>query len=150
MSAVLAAQFVREAVEADIVRRVADRVDAAEIRILDDILALQLNTIAIDDPQPFVSSDEAFHRKLADLAGQSAGWDFLQPLKTQLDRVRHLSAQKFPRRDLVEQHFEIVDAIRSGDPAKAEQKMRHHLRQVLSDVPVVAAAHPDFFEFTKS
>jgi DNA-binding GntR family transcriptional regulator len=146
MAAVRAAQFVREAVEADIVRRVAKQIEPAALGELYAILAAQTEATEADDPQPFMALDEAFHRKLAEIAGQGAGWNFLQPLKTQMDRVRHLSARQFPRQILVQQHKQIFDAIKSGDAATAEQKMRHHLRQVLQDVPSVAAAHPHFFE----
>lgn len=145
MASVLAAQFIREAVEADIVRAVATRADAQMLAELDEILALQRDAAETDNPQPFIDLDEAFHRKLADIAGQGAGWDFLQPLKSQMDRVRHLSASQFPRSILVEQHTQIVDAIKAGNPAAAEEKMRLHLRRILDDVPVVAAAKPAFF-----
>lgn len=145
MASVLAAQFIREAVEADIVRAVATRADAQMLAELDEILALQRDAAETDNPQPFIDLDEAFHRKLADIAGQGAGWDFLQPLKSQMDRVRHLSASQFPRSILVEQHTQIVHAIKAGNPAAAEEKMRLHLRRILDDVPVVAAAKPAFF-----
>ncbi len=145
IASVLAAQFVREAVEADIVRAVTARADAQMLVELDEILRLQVDAAGIDNPQPFIDLDEAFHRKLADIAGQGAGWDFLQPLKSQMDRVRHLSASQFPRHILVEQHKQIVDAIKAGNASAAEEKMRLHLRRILDDVPVVAAGKPAFF-----
>lgn len=145
MASVLAAQFVREAVEADIVRAATARADATLLADLDAILGLQVDAAKTDNPQPFIDLDEAFHRKLADIAGQGAGWDFLQPLKTQMDRVRHLSASQFPRAILVEQHTQIVDAIKAGNASAAEEKMRLHLRRILDDVPAVAAAKPAFF-----
>ncbi|MDN5785744.1 GntR family transcriptional regulator [Pseudorhodobacter sp.] len=145
-AAVRSAQFVREAVEADIVRGVAERASPKNCDELDAILTAQAETIEIDDPRPFMASDESFHRKLAQIAGQGAGWDFLQPLKTQMDRVRHLSARQFPRRILVQQHRQIVSVIRVGDADTAEQHMRHHLRRILEDLPLVAAALPSFFE----
>lgn len=148
IAAVLAAQFVREAVEADIVRRVAVQATAAAIRDFEAMLADQVEAAGIDDPQPFISADEAFHRRLAEVAGQGGGWDVLQPLKTQMDRVRHLSARQFPRRALIEQHRAVIEAIRAGDGDGAEAKMRLHLRQILADVPTVATAHPNFFEGT--
>ncbi len=146
VAAVLAAQFVREAVEADIVRRVAQQISPAALRDLDDLLTAQMAAATAEDPRDFIDLDERFHRTLADLAGQGAGWDFLQPLKSQMDRVRHLSAQQFPRPVLVQQHSGIVDAIRLGDGTAAERAMRLHLRQILEDVPRIAAAHPDLFE----
>ncbi len=145
VGAVIAAQFVREAVEADIVRRVVPAATPAALGDLDAMLDAQAEAADIEDPRPFIASDEAFHRRLADIAGQGGGWIFLQPLKTQMDRVRHLSARTFPRRALVRQHREIVAAIRAGDPNLAEDRMRHHLRRILEDLPAVAAALPDYF-----
>ncbi|WP_254892550.1 GntR family transcriptional regulator [Roseovarius sp. A-2] len=145
ISAVVSAQFVREAVEADIVRRVASLATPADVAELEATLATQAEAINIEGPQPFIAADEAFHRQLAEVAGQKDGWEFLQPLKTQMDRVRYLSARNFPRATLVRQHSEIVDAIRKGDADEAEQRMRRHLRLILEDLPSVAAMFPDFF-----
>lgn len=146
IGAVLAAQFIREAVEADIVRRVVAEARPADLKTLDRMLVEQAETVDGDDPQPFITADEAFHRHLAELAGQGAGWDVLQPLKTQMDRVRHLSARRFPRRAVIAQHRGIVGAIRAGDADRAEAEMRRHLRRILEDVPAVVAASPDFFD----
>ena len=145
MATVLAAQFVREAVEADIVRVVSDIVNAKALAELDAMLLAQALEVKNENPLPFLALDEAFHRKLSDIAGQGAGWDFLQPLKTQMDRVRHLSVDQFPREILFEQHTQIVDAIKSGNADNAEQKMRIHLRRILDDVPAIAAANSEFF-----
>lgn len=145
IDAVIAAQFVREAVEADIVRLVASTATPAMLVELDAMLNVQADAAGIEDPQPFVAADEAFHRRLAEMAGQGGGWDILQPLKTQMDRVRHLSVRTFPRPDLVHQHREIVAAIRAGDPDMAERRMRTHLRRILGDLPAVVEALPDFF-----
>ena len=146
IGAVMAARFVREAVEADIVRVVAERATPADLSELDTILARQSEAIETDDPRPFMKLDETFHRRLAEIAGQGAGWDFLQPLKTQMDRVRHLSTRQFPRRVLVQQLMAIVDAIRARDADGAVGHMRHHLRRILEDMPLVAAAMPAYFE----
>lgn len=62
-----------------------------------------------------------------------------------MDRVRHLSLHQFPTDILVNQHQEIVDALRTGNTAKAETAMREHLNNIVDDIPVIAAAHPDLF-----
>ena len=40
---------------------------------------------------------------------------------------------------------QILDALRRGDPDAAETAMRAHLRQMLTEVPQMAAAQPDYF-----
>jgi len=146
VAAVMSARFVREAVEADIVRILAARPKEGFLRELDDLILRQRATVEDDDPATFIQLDERFHRLLASEAGHGASWDILQPLKTQMDRVRHLSAKQFPLRQLLSQHEDVVQTIRNGDGDGAESAMRSHLRQILDDLPAVIAALPAFFD----
>lgn len=144
--AVMTARFVREAVEADIVRAAARAVTPNILALLDNNLVAQRAVVDSDDPSRFMELDEAFHRLLAEAAGQPAIWDILEDLKTQMDRVRHISTRQFPRERLIDQHAAIVAALRSGDPAAAEAEMRTHLKGVLTDLPAIAEAMPEFFD----
>jgi len=90
--------------------------------------------------------DERFHRMLAEAAGKARAWSVVEMLKAQMDRVRYLSLQQFPVQKLVDQHAAIVEAIASGDGARAEAAMRGHLREILTDLPAIAAGRPQFFE----
>lgn len=150
VDAVTSARFVREAVEADIVRLVAATGDKQLLEDLDTNLSAQEQVLEGPDPQKFLALDEQFHRRLAEAAGQRQSWEILQPLKTQMDRMRYLNARHFPRDQLLQQHVHIVDAIRARDPDAAEKVMRAHLRQILDDLPVIAEALPDFFEASLS
>ncbi|MBC7312179.1 MAG: GntR family transcriptional regulator [Rhizobium sp.] len=144
--AVMTARFVREAVEADIVRAAAQAVTPNILALLEANLAAQRAVVDSDDPSRFMELDEAFHRLLAEAAGQPAIWDILEDLKTQMDRVRHISARQFSRERLIDQHAAVVAALRSGDPDAAEAQMRAHLKGVLTDLPAIAEAMPEFFD----
>ena len=144
--AVMTARFVREAVEADIVRAAAQAITPDILALLEANLAAQRAVVDSDDPSRFMELDEAFHRLLAQAAGQPAIWDILEDLKTQMDRVRHISARQFPRERLIDQHAAVVAALRSGDPDAAEAQMRTHLKGVLTDLPAIAEAMPEFFD----
>lgn len=142
---VSASRFVREAVEADIVKIVAGNVRPEIIADLRSQIKDQYKGIAKGGSE-FVRLDELFHRSLAVAAGQESAWAHLQAIKMHMDRVRHLTAQELPLDRVIQQHEAIVDAIEAGDKARAEQMMRLHLRRVLDDLKAVAAALPDFFE----
>lgn len=144
--AVMTARFVREAVEADIVRAAAQAVTPNILALLEANLTAQRAVVDSDDPSRFMELDEAFHRLLAEAAGQPAIWDILEDLKTQMDRVRHISTRQFPRERLIDQHAAVVAALRSGDPDAAEAQMRTHLKGVLTDLPAIAEAMPEFFD----
>ncbi|UOA29128.1 GntR family transcriptional regulator [Pseudosulfitobacter sp. DSM 107133] len=142
---VLNARFLREAIEADIVAILATTPDAALIRELRAQLAAQ-KAVARNKPTDFIELDERFHRTLADAAGKRGAWRRIEGLKSQMDRVRFLSLGQFPAEKLVAQHAAIVDSIEGGDMPAANAAIRGHLREVLSDLPRILAANPDFFE----
>ncbi len=144
VSEVMDARFVREAIEADIVRLLAEQADADVVERLRAEIDEQERVM--DDPARFMTLDDRFHELLAASAGKAKVWKFLESLKSQMDRVRHLSALKFPFPKPISQHREIVEAIAKKDVAGAEAAIRGHLREILNDLPAIAADMPEFFE----
>jgi DNA-binding GntR family transcriptional regulator len=142
-AAVLDARFLREAIEADIVRLLAERPDPALVATLRADLARQRAVVA---PQDFIRLDEAFHRSLAEGAGKGGAWRLIEGLKSQMDRVRFLSLGHFPVARLIAQHTALVERIAAGDVPGAEAAIRHHLREVLADLPAILRASPEFFD----
>ncbi|SON57444.1 putative HTH-type transcriptional regulator YdfH [Hartmannibacter diazotrophicus] len=144
-SQVMDARFVREAVEADIVKLLAKCIDRAAISELRKLLALQKEA-AKGDRIRFMELDDQFHRTLAAAAGRGGAWHVIEESKAQMDRVRFLSFGQFPMDKLIAQHEAVVDAVAEGRTDDAEASMRGHLREVLVDLPKIAEAVPDYFE----
>lgn len=143
--AVLDARFMREAIESDIVAILVRRSDPELISELRRLIEAQ-RALEAGDAVGFSQLDETFHRTLAEAADKASAWTLLEGLKTQMDRVRFLSLGRFPMEKLVEQHEAVVDHIAAGQAVGAESAIRRHLREVLSDLPVIYAANPTFFE----
>jgi len=137
-------RFVREAIEADIVKLVVERSDAAMQAAL--LAQIERQKQAADDANRFVKLDELFHRTLAEMAGKAYAWRVIEEVKAQMDRVRYLSVEKPHVRRLIAQHETIVTAIVRGDAAAAESCMRTHLREILTSLPALAQARPELFE----
>lgn len=142
---VLDARFLREAIEADIVRILAADPEQSVISELRQQIEAQ-SAVASVDQKEFISLDERFHRTLADSAGKVGAWRLIEGLKSQMDRVRFLSLGQFPVKKLIKQHKAVIDHIETGDPMGANAAIRCHLREVLSDLPEILAANPDFFD----
>lgn len=140
-----ASRFVREAVEVEIVRLAVSGASGALVADLRDQVERQAE-VGDDDALGFMRLDERFHRTLAEAAGRAGAWAHLQPIKRHMDRVRYLTAAKFPLGRLVGEHRSIVEAIAARDAGAAEAAIRRHLRGVLEDLPLIVAAQPDFFE----
>ncbi|MCR9273618.1 MULTISPECIES: GntR family transcriptional regulator [Mameliella] len=144
-SAVLDARFLREAIEADIAKILARAPDPAVIAELRGQLIRQEEAEG-GDPNDFIDLDDLFHRTLAEAAGKGGAWKQIEGLKAQMDRVRFLSLGHFPLRKLIAQHRDIVDQIERGAITGANSAVRHHLREVLSDLPQIVAANAAYFE----
>ncbi len=143
-AAVLDARFVREAVEADIVKLLAKQSDPVLVVELRAQLDLQ-QSVAIDNPLRFIRLDERFHRTLAEAANKTNAWKFVEGLKSQMDRVRFLSLSQFPMRKLIAQHKAIVDGIAEGSVGHAEAAIRVHLNEILTDLPEIQTTNPGIF-----
>lgn len=145
VASVLSARFIREAVEADLARIVAEVRPAEMLDRMADEIARQAGADKAGSVNDFIESDDRFHRLLALAAGQEAVWADLERLKAQMNRLRHLSMRAFDRGFIISQHQQILDALRRGDADGSETAMRTHLRQMLTEVPQMAAAQPDYF-----
>ena len=145
LDAVMDARFVREAVEADIVKACIELAPEGLVRDLRGQIAAQQRLVD-DRPSAFVPLDDEFHRTLAQAAGRPNAWTVIEGMKSQMDRVRYLSTQRFPMEKLVLQHSAIADAIGAGNRDAAEKAMRSHLRAILTDLPEVVRDQPGFFD----
>lgn len=143
VSAVLSARLIREAVESDLAAMVAG--DDADLAPMRAELVVQDQANADGDVAGFIASDDRFHRAMALAAGQAAVWNDLERLKSQMNRLRHLSMRVFDRSATIAQHRAVLTALEQGDAAAAQAAIRTHLRQMLTELPQIAAAHPDYF-----
>lgn len=148
VAAVMDARFVREAIEADVVRLLAQTPDPGLEAELKRQIAAQRQVIAADI-SGFVPLDDMFHRTLAEAAGKPFAWKVIDGLKSQMDRVRQLSSLTIQRDTLIDHHTAIATAIGQGDVAGAEAAMRLHLREILNDLPVIRAGLPEYFDETR-
>jgi len=145
--AVADAAFVREALECSAVRLAAERIDAHGAALLHANLFAQEQAEVAGDAVAFDRLDDALHQLICELSGHAIAWTLSRRANGHLDRVRRLSLpEPGYLTEMVREHRELVHAIELGDADLAEAKLRHHLHMVLSFVPRLRAAHPDYFE----
>lgn len=144
-ASVMDVRFVREAIEADIVRHVA--VEHTDVTVAE--LRAQIGRqkqVPHNDRAAFLRLDELFHRTLAAAAGNAYAWSVIESVKAQMDRVRFLSVDDMQVGRLIDQHERIVEAIAVRDVAQAEDALRTHLREILKSLPEIARSRAEFFD----
>ena len=102
--------------------------DSAQLDVLrQEWRSLQQDPAQRPDPS-FVLLDEAFHLGLAVAAGNEVVVDLLQGVN---NRIRIVRMQDFLSVDrinaTISEHLEILDALQTGNPAKAEAVMTMHI-----------------------
>ncbi len=146
LAAVHDSQFVRETLECRTVALAARHADDAGKAALEQNLRLQEQALASGDRPSFFRHDEAFHAKLARLAGHPSAWSLIEGVKAQLDRVRCLSLESAEWPGMIlGQHRDITHCVATGDEASAEAAMRAHLRTVFDAIETIARNQGDAF-----
>lgn len=141
-----AAQLIREAVEVEVVSRLAMTAARPLLDQIEEELELQANFAARRDTERFYSSDERFHSLIASGTGITALWPALLEHKIHLDRVRYMALSRGQNiSDLIGDHQAIFRSLVSRDPAAAQNTMRSHLRRALGHAVSMADEHPDWF-----
>jgi DNA-binding GntR family transcriptional regulator len=148
VASVMDVRFVREAIEADVVRAVAETHGPETIEELRRQIVEQ-RKVPQQDRGAFLRLDELFHRTLAAAAGNAYAWSVIESVKAQMDRVRFLSVDDMHVGRLIDQHEQIVDGIAAGDKAAAEKATRLHLREILSSLPEIARSRSELFDGTE-
>ncbi|WP_225766345.1 GntR family transcriptional regulator [Inquilinus sp. Marseille-Q2685] len=140
-------RFIREAVEAAVVRLAAESIDDRALRRLEGNLEAQRDAARRHDHAGFLALDEGFHRLIIEAIDCLPAWSTIEHMKAQMDRVRYLSLPDVsPLEMLISQHEEIVAGLRAHDPDAAEAAMRRHLREILSSLGPIAQRRPELFE----
>lgn len=146
-SAVADAHFVREALEVEAVKIAAQKAERRAIEALHDNLAAQQHAVDADDAERFAVLDDDLHHLLCDLSGREIAWRLSERTRGQLDRVRLLSLPEAGYRgQMLAEHRAVVEAVAAHDAHGAEHQLRHHLRMVLSQLPAIREAHPEYFQ----
>lgn len=140
------AQFIREALEVCVIRRLAGRASAAFLDAGRRNLAEQAGAVARGDRERFLALDEDFHRSFCEEAGLPRSWRVVQAVKLQMDRVRYLSLPDDGHlQHLHQQHTAILDAVEEGAADTAAAGMTAHLQEVLQTVRRLNETRPDLF-----
>lgn len=140
------AVVIRKALEGATVEKAAACATAQDATRLDDILARQRFLADRQDMNGFHEADEAFHETIASIAGFPGIWNYLKPVKVQIDRARRMTLPALGRMEhVIGEHQIIRDAIAAHDVKAATDAMAIHLSAVIPDVEELRDAYPDCF-----
>lgn len=139
------AHFLRSAIELEVVHALAERQDPDLLAKLKSNLARQRLLAEEDDVHEFSQADQAFHQMMYVAAGVPNLWQIVRSQSGHIDRLRRLDLPSPGKRQRVLQdHTALVEALASGEAAKAQAVLRKHLSGTLSNIDDIRRRYPDF------
>src|SRR5215470_2094023 len=118
----------RAAVEAELAKAAADHISVEDGKELLALANASRQTRSGPGMDAFIACDRAFHRKLAQCAGNSVLSDFAQQLHERSIRYWYLHLwQTMDVQATTRQHATIAEAIARHDGARAAAAMREHI-----------------------
>lgn len=141
------ARFLREQAEAGIIRLACQSFSNTYIQKLEKNLKYQKFAQEHDDENELFALDKEFHRLLAEGSGKLRVWEVLQKNETDSNRLRRLSlTMKLNWEILVDQHEEMIEAIKKKEADSAEEIIRKHLGLLVYDQKALKESYPDYFK----
>ena len=122
----------RQVVEPEIAALAASRIEEKRLATMREAVAAMDRSL--EDPDAYVEADLSFHLALAEAVGNPLILSLLDSIVGLLreQRRRIFRADGGPSRGQ-RHHRRILAAIEAGNPQKAREAMRAHLKQVLDD-----------------
>ena len=141
------AQFLRRAIEQEVVRTLAAAEDKGVLGDLERLIELQRVAAEQDDVERFDALDREFHNSLIEAAGVPDLFWLIRQRSGHIDRIRRLNLPVPGKmQQVLRDHDLIVKAIAAGDAEKAPARMREHLSRSLAYSPSLRKKHPTFFK----
>ncbi|WP_260854423.1 GntR family transcriptional regulator [Paraburkholderia sp. BCC1884] len=117
---------------------------AVDLSPLDNACQQMTDALAAHDMQAWASADEAFHEALVHLGGNARLAQVVTNCRDQVHRVRRFTQQLRPHpqpKKSIAEHYEIIDAIRRGDAARASRLYRLHRERGWREQTAVLQQH---------
>ncbi|EFI6122294.1 GntR family transcriptional regulator [Escherichia coli] len=146
LSQVRNACFVRQVIECAVARRAADQITDHQCYQLEQNINQQRIAVEHKLRNDFFELDDKFHQKLAIIADCQLAWDTIENIKATIDRVRYMSLTHIsPPEILLNQHIDILAALKQHDGNSVDKAMTHHLQQIDESVLLIRRENSDWF-----
>jgi DNA-binding GntR family transcriptional regulator len=137
------AMFIRRALEAEAMRAIAPRADAALLAALDRNLRDQETAIGADHGGRFHALDLELHELLFDFLGYDRVKHAVEAARGSLDRARLFMCTPQRQAATFDEHRAIVAALKRHDGDAAVRAMESHLDAVMTELIDFAERNPD-------
>ena len=141
---------IRAALEGVAARAAAVRIDQATLEHLEELIEVMREAAARDDHPAEADADHSFHHLIVKASGNRMLEHVWQTMRLSITTCLTVSITHRSLHEIAERHVAVLDALRSGDPDRAESAIRRHIeepgewaRSAHQQKQAASAAEPD-------
>lgn len=138
------ASFMRNVLECAVVELVCRMAAPDDLRRLDENVRLQNLYLESGNSEMLMTLDNQFHEILFEIAQKSQVYVTVQSMFIHFDRVRRMALDSIKDLKIVQDHIQILNAIRSQDTPEARRLMEIHLNRYRDDAQEIREKYPQF------
>lgn len=146
MDVVEESRFMRCVIEKAIVQLACDKASNQDIVNLEENLRLQEDCLEQMDPQYLLFLDDKFHEYLFEICSKRMTYKLIKSAMAQFDRVRLLNYAEMDMNVSINEHRQLLEAIKNRDKQLSEELMEKHLTRVIFDMSYLKKKHPEYFK----
>lgn len=141
------AQFMRLTLEKAIVELLCQQsLSEDSFKSMEENVKLEQFYVDNDNLSKLMELDNEFHRELFVLANKMQTYKLLNTMLIYFDRVRNLRIRSGSNQYIVDDHSEILNAIKAGDAQRGAQAVVTHLTRHKVDQEELKKGHPAYFK----
>ncbi|MDD3368885.1 MAG: GntR family transcriptional regulator [Lachnospiraceae bacterium] len=138
--------FLRDVMEEAIVELACDMATDDDIAVLEQNVKLQQFYVQNKISDKLFELDEAFHKGLFSLCNKSQIYEIIQSLSIHTERFRRMSLYVVKDIKTVNDHVDILEAIKRKDGTEAKSIMKKHLSRYQVDLQDVKDKYASYFK----
>ena len=112
---------------------------------LEENVRLQQFYLKQSDFRKLMQLDDNFHAILFEVAQKPQVYRLLQDITIHFDRVRWMALESVKELKIVQDHEQILEALRTRDAGQAEALMQKHLSRYKFDATAIREKFPQYF-----
>lgn len=138
-------RFLRLVLERAVVELACDMATPEDLRALNEGIKLQELYIEHPFANRLLELDNEFHKQLFRITNKLQTYRLMDSMTTHFDRVRSLSLSTVKDIKIVEDHHDILNALKAKEKELVRDLMEKHLSQYKIDEEIIREKYPEYF-----
>lgn len=140
------AGFLRLVLEKAIIEEVCKYAEAEDFIVLGENISLQKFYLNNPSPNKLIELDNQFHRELFKIAKKQHIYSLMNSMSMHFDRVRSISVKSIKDIKIVDDHEQILNAIKERDVEKGIEMTIKHLSRYKVQEEELQEKYPAYFK----